>query len=106
MTDKEKRIQKFLTKVGLKGKLKSVKTLEEATVVVVEDPRDRVKNVFYDRAQYQITLERSGPFPADQVHFLTSTNPRNKGQVERGIFTKAKGSRKLPEFGEYKPVTK
>ena len=65
MADKEKRIQKFLTKIGLKGKLKSVKTLEEATVVVVEDPRDR-------------------------IHFLTSTNPRNKGLVERGIFTKSK----------------
>ena len=100
MADKEKRIQKFLTKVGLKGKLKSVKTLEEATVVVVEDPRDRVKNVFYDRAHYQITLERSGPFPVDQVHFLTSTNPRNKGLVERGIFTKAKGSQTLPGFRE------
>ena len=95
MTDKEKRIQKFLTKVGLKGKLKSVKTLEEATVVVVEDPRDRVKNVFYDRACYQITLEKSGPFPVDQVHFLTSTNPRNKSLVERGIFTKTKGSQML-----------
>ena len=100
MADKEKRIQKFLTKVGLKGKLKSVKTLEEATVVVVEDPRDRVKNVFYDRACYQITLERSGPFPVDRIHFLTSTNPRNKGLVERGIFTKAKGSQTFPGFGE------
>ena len=51
MADKEKRIQKFLTKVGLKGKLKLVKTLEEATVVVVEDPRDKANNVIYDRAQ-------------------------------------------------------
>ena len=99
MADKEKRIQKFLTKVWLKGKLKSVKTLEEATVIVVEDPHDKYKNVFYDREHYQITLERSGPFPADQVHFLTSTNPRNKSLVERGIFTKTKGSQLFPEFG-------
>ena len=95
MIDKGKRIQKFLTKVGLKGKLKSVKTLEEATVVVVEDPRDRAKNTFYDRACYQITLEKSGPFPMELVHFLTSTNPRNKGLVERGICTKTKGSKML-----------
>ena len=99
MADKEKRIQKFLTKVGLKGKLKLVKTLEEATVIVVEDPHDKAKNVFYDRTYYQITLERSGPFPVDQVHFLTSTNPRNKDLVERGIFTKAKGSQTFPRFG-------
>ena len=104
MADKEKRIQKFLTKVGFKGKLKSVKTLEEATVVVVEDPRDRINNMFYDLYHYQIALERSGPFPADRVHFLTSTNPRNKGLVERGIFTKSNG---LREFGlGNKPVTK
>ena len=96
MADKDKRIQKFLTKVGLKGKLKSVKTLEEATVVIVEDLRNQCNNVIYDVYHYQITLERSGPFPADRVHFLTSTNPRNKGLVERGIFTKTKGSQTYP----------
>ena len=95
MVDKEKRIQKFLTKVGLKGKLKSVKTLEEASVVIVEDPRNKCDNVIYDICHYQIALERSGPFPADRIHFLTSTNPNNKGLVERGIFTKAKGSQML-----------
>ena len=96
MADKKKRIQKFLTKVGLKGKLKSVKTLKEATVVVVEDPRTEANNVVYDIHHYQIALERSGPFPTDRVHFLTSTNPRNKNLVERGLFTKAKGSQMLP----------
>ena len=96
MADKEKRIQKFLTKVGLKGKFKSVKTLEEATVVVVEDPRNKGNNVVYDIHHYQIALERSGPFPTDRVHFLTSTNPRNKDLVERSLFTKAKGSQMLP----------
>ena len=96
MADKEKRIQKFLTKVGLKGKLKSVKTLEEATVVIVEDPRNKCDNVIYDIYHYQIALERNGPFPTIRVHFLTSTNPRNKGLVERGIFTKAKGSQTFP----------
>ena len=96
MVDKEKRIQKFLTKVGLKGKLKSVKTLKEATVVVVEDPRTEANNVVYDIHHYQIALERSGSFPTDRVHFLTSTNPRNKNLVEQGLFTKAKGSQMLP----------
>ena len=94
MADKEKRIQKFLTKVGLKGKLKSVKTLEEATVVIVEDPRNKVNNVFYDKASYQTELSRGETFPEDAVHFLTSTNSRNTRLVERGIF-KAKGPRIL-----------
>ena len=96
MADKKKQIQKFLTKVGLKGKLRSVKTLKEATVVVVEDPCAETNNVFFDIHHYQIALERSGPFPTDRVHFLTSTNPRNKNLVERGLFTKAKGSQMLP----------
>ena len=96
MADKEKRIQKFLTKVGLKGKLKLVKTIEEATVVVVEDPRDKANNVVYDRTHYQMVLERMGPFPEDRVHFLTSTNPRNKRLVERGIFTHSQGLEMLP----------
>ena len=96
MADKEKRIQKFLTKVGLKGKLKLVKTIEEATVIVVEDPRDKANNVIYDRVHYQMVLERMGSFPGDRVHFLTSTNPRNKRLVERGIFTKSQGLEMLP----------
>ena len=96
MAGKEKRIQKFLTKVGLKGKLKLVKTIEEATVVVVEDPRDKANNTVYDRDHYQMVLERRGPFPEDRVHFLTSTNPRNKHLVERGIFTKSQGLEMLP----------
>ena len=96
MADKEKRIQKLLAKAGFKGKLKSVKTLEEATVVVVEDPRDRTKNMVYSMPNYQIALERFGPFPTDRVHFLTSTNPRNKILVERGLISQAKGLRILP----------
>ena len=96
MADKEKRIKKFLSKVGLKGKLNLVKTIEEATVVIVEDPHDKADNAVYDRAHYQMMLERSGPFPVDRVHFLTSTNPRNKCQVERGIFTKTQGLVMLP----------
>ena len=44
MADKEKRIQKFLAKAGFKGKLKSVKTLEEATIVIVEDSHNKYNN--------------------------------------------------------------
>ena len=96
MADKEKRIQKILTKAGLKGKLKSVKTLEEATVVIVVDPHNKTKNMVYDIHHYQIELERSGPFPTDRVHFLTSTNPRNKNLVERGLFSQTRGFTILP----------
>ena len=96
MADKEKRIQKILSKMGWKGKLKSVATLEEATVVVVEDPRDKAKNMALSVQNYPIALKRFGSFPTDRVHFLTSTNPRNKDLVERGLISQAKGLRNIP----------
>ena len=96
MADKDKRIQKFLTKFRLKGKLKSVKTIEEATVVMVEDPHDKANNVFYHKAGYQTELSRGETFPEDTVHFLTSTNPRNRHLVERGIFTRSRSLETLP----------
>ena len=96
MADKEKRLRKILAKAGFKGKLKSVATLEEATVVVVEDPRDKAKNMFISVSNYPIALKRFGPFPTDRVYFLTSTNPRNKGLVEQGLISQAKGLRTIP----------
>ena len=96
MADKEKRIQKFLTKARLKGKLKTVKTIEEATIVIVEDPRNKLNNVVYDKTDYQRALSKGETFPEDRVHFLTSTNPRNRRLVERGIFTKRQGLETLP----------
>ena len=95
MADKEKRLQKFLARVSLKGKLKSVKTIEEAIVVVVEDPRNKAYNVVYDKTDYQRALSNGETFPEDRVHFLTSTNPRNSKLVVRGIFTKTQGSEML-----------
>ena len=44
MADKEKRLRKLLTKVNLKGKLKSVKTYEESSIVLVEDPWLQLKS--------------------------------------------------------------
>ena len=79
MADKEKRIQKILSKMGCKGKLKSVATLEEATVVVVEDPHDKAKNMALSVCNYPIVLKRFGPFPTDRVHFLTFSFERYGG---------------------------
>ena len=38
MADKEKRLRKILLHAGLRGKLKMVKTLEEAYIVIVQHP--------------------------------------------------------------------
>ena len=87
MEDKEKRLRKILTKAGLKGKLKSVKTYEESSIIVVEDPCSSTKNVFFDKRGFEYALSKGETFPEDRVHFLVSTNPRNRQLVERSALT-------------------
>ena len=87
MTDKEKRLRKILSKVGLKGKLKSVKTYEESSIVVVEDPCSVIKSVFFDKRGFEYALSNGETFPEDRVHFLVSTNPRNRQLVERSVLS-------------------
>ena len=91
MADKEKRIRKFLDKINIKGKLKTVKTLDEASVIIILDPHTAVNSFLYDKAGYQAALSRGETFPEDMVHFLTPTNPRNKDLVTRGILLKTHG---------------
>ena len=99
MADKEKQIRKFLNKMNIKGKLKTVKTLDEASIVIILDPHTAVNSFLYDKAGYQMALSRGETFPEDTVHFLTSTNPRNNDLVTRGILVKT------PGLGN-KPITK
>ena len=96
MADKEKRLQKFLTKTKLKGKLKTVKTFEEASIVIVEDPRCAANSVFYDKKGYQQALSKGETFPEEWVHYVVSTNPRNRRLVERSMLTKTHGLTELP----------
>ena len=91
MADKEKRIRKFLNKINIKGKLKTVKTLDEASIVIILDPHTAINSLFYDKAGYQMALLRGETFPEDTVHFLTPTNPRNNDLVTRGLLFKTRG---------------
>ena len=100
MADKEKRIRKFLAKMGLKGKLKSVKTYEEASIIIIRDPHAAINSVFYDKVGYQTVLSRGETFPEDMVYFLTPINPRNSDLVLQGIFSRNQGLVVRP----FKPV--
>ena len=91
MADKEKRLQKILNKMMMKGKLKTVKTFEEASIVMVVDPHSIFNNVIYDKKGYQLALSKGETFPEDRVHFLVSTNPRNRQLVERGVLASTRG---------------
>ena len=87
MADKEKQLRKILAKAGLKGKLKSVKTYEESSIVLAEDPCTTNKNVFFDKRGFEYALSNGKTFPEDLVHFLVSTNPRNRQLVERSVLS-------------------
>ena len=91
MADKEKRIRKFLNKVNMKGKLKTVKTFDEASIIIILDPYTTINSLFYDKAGYQTALLRGETFPEDRVHFLTPTNSRNNDSVARGLLFKTRG---------------
>ena len=87
MADKAKRLRKILLKIYMRGVLKHVKTLEEAHLVLVEDAEDPSKYTFYKKEDYIQVLEHGYTFLEDKVHFLVSSNPRNRRQVEQSIMT-------------------
>ena len=96
MADKEKRLRKIFSRMMLKGQLKSVKTLEEAIIVIVEDPSSFNNNVFFHKRGYQMVLDRGNTFPEDLVHFTVPTNPRNIMKVTQGILFKTDGAMLRP----------
>ena len=89
MADKEKRIQKFLIRMRLKGKIKEVGTLEKAGIVIVTDPHSICDYLFFDKKGYQDALSRGETYPEDRVHFMVLTNPRNNNLILRGLLNKA-----------------
>ena len=91
MADKEKRIRKFLNKINIKGKLKTVKTLDEASFIIILDPHTAINSFFYDKVGYLTVLSRGETYPEETVHFLAPTNPRNKDLVTRGLLFKTRG---------------
>ena len=87
MADKEKRLLKILSKKGLKGKLKSVKTYEESGIVIVEDPCGENKILIFDKNGFKYAQSNGKTFPEDRVHFLVSANPRDRRLVEKSILS-------------------
>ena len=75
----------------MRGQLKSVGSLEEADVVIVEDSHSVTNNLFFDKVGYKRVSENGHTFPEDGVHFLVYANPRNRRQVERSVMTDENG---------------
>ena len=84
MADKEKRFRKILTKKGWKGRLKSVATLEEAHMIIIENKQSMTKTQLVDKDTYVKALENGYTFPEDRVHYLVPSNPRDSRHVALG----------------------
>ena len=95
MADKEKRLRKILSRRGWKGKLKSVTTLEEAHMIIVEDGQSETKTLFIDKDMYVRALEEGYTFPEDKVHYLVPSNPRDVRNVVRSTTSLSGNKRHL-----------
>ena len=91
MTDKEKRLRKILDKIDMRGKLKSVATLEKAHIVLVDVPEKSCEYIIYIKDDYQRELTNGIVFPEDRVHFMVPTNPRNRRQLEHNLMSNRNG---------------
>ena len=83
MADKEKRLRKMLSRRGWKGKLKSVATLEEAHMIIIEDGQSMTRSLYMDKDTFVRLLEQGHTFPEDKVHYLVPSNPRDARNVAR-----------------------
>ena len=96
MANKEKRLRKILAKRSLRGKLNSVKTLEEASIIIIDNPQCRDNSIFFNKIGYQIALSRGETYPDNLVHFTVPTNPRNIREIAQSIINKSPGAVALP----------
>ena len=85
MADKEKRLRKLLSKMGWKGRLKSVATLEEAHMIIIENGQSMTKSQLMRKDNYVMALENGYTFPEDRIHYLVHSNPRDVRNVARSI---------------------
>ena len=83
MADKENRFRKMLSRKGWKGRLKSVATLEEAHIIIIEDGQSMIKTQLIEKDMYVMALENGYTFPEDRVHYLVPSNPRDTQHLAR-----------------------
>ena len=88
MADKEKRLRKILVKKGWKGKLKSVATLEEARLVLV-NRRGHSELQLIGKDNYLTMIEKGYTFPEEEVYYVVSPNPRDSKHIEEKYVTNA-----------------
>ena len=89
MADEEKRLRKILSRLGLKGRLKLVVSLDEAHFVIVEDKQCASRTKLIGKDSWLIMIERGYTFPEEDVYYVISPNPRDKKNIEQKYLTNA-----------------
>ena len=89
MADKAKRLRKILDKLGLKGRLKLVASLDEAHLVLVQDKRCASRTKLIGKDGWLIFMERGYTFPEEDVYYVISSNPRDRKHIEEKYLTNA-----------------
>ena len=98
MVDKEKRLRKLLSRMGWKGRLKSVATLEEAYMIIIENGQSMTKSKLLEKDTYVKFLENGYTFPEDKVHYIVPSNPRDARNVTRRITSLSGNMRHLRQI--------
>ena len=88
MENKNKRLEKTLSKKGIKGILKPVADLESSHLVLVEDKRCLLRSTVCKKEDYKTLLERGVTFPHENVYFLVNSNKRNDKKINDSLATK------------------
>ena len=87
MADKQKRLRKILDRKRMRGKLKLVDSLEEASSVLLDDRRYDATFKLLWKDSYLEMLEEGHTVPEENVYFVVPTNPRDKFNIEKRLLT-------------------
>ena len=87
MADKEKRLRKILDKKEMRGKLKSVDTIEEAHLILVDDRRYNGCIRLMPKRSYLNMIEEGQTISEENVFYLIPTNPRDRKNIEKSLIT-------------------
>ena len=77
MTDRNKRVEKIFKKMGIKGWLKPVDSLENSQFVLVEKKRYFRDNFIIKTEDYKTSVERGKTYPPVSGYFLVNRDKRN-----------------------------
>ena len=87
MADKKKRLRKILDKKEMRGMLKSVDTIEEAHLILVDDRRYDGSIKLMPKESHLRMVEDGQTISEENVYYLIPTNPRDRMNIEKSLIT-------------------